>query len=339
MSRLKVRRTGVTVVGVVALVLGAVGCSSSGSSGDHGGSSDGGFSLGRLTVVAGAAPGGSEDTLLRGMQQGLSKALGVTVVAQNVPGADGNTGAEQVLEKGSDCSQVLVVNIPALLTGFQDSGLPFKASDFTSLVGVLHDYGDIRVQNDAKWKTFAEFIADAKANPGKISISVQSVDSSNGNGITNLEKVAGVKFNVVPFGGSGSKARDALLAGSVDANASNVFNGQSIATKTRVLAVQQPENKWPDLTNKAPTMSAALGKTVPDAQTIYGFAASTKCATQHKSDFDAIEKALETASKDSAFVANLAKLDEADSLGILNSAQFHTAIVEQGKLFNADPIS
>jgi putative tricarboxylic transport membrane protein len=130
---------------------------------------------------------------------------------------------------------------------------------------------------------------------------------------------------VVPFTGGGP-ARTALLGGQVDATAANIFETLSIASKTRILAVQQPKNNWSAETGNAPTMSSALGVTVPSSQTLYGLFASSKCKSSNPNDFQAIENAIGAASKDSGFTGQLQKLGTLPSLDYLDADQFEQVI-------------
>ena len=71
---------------------------------------------------------------------------------------------------------------------------------------------------DAPWKTFEEFMADVKKNPGKIRASNAGLGTINDLVVQQLNKVAGVKIVTVPFSGGGGEAMVALLGGRVEAS-------------------------------------------------------------------------------------------------------------------------
>jgi tripartite-type tricarboxylate transporter receptor subunit TctC len=317
----------------VAAVLGVTACSNTTkTSGGSSGGSDSTPHFSQLVMWVGSTPGGSIDTVSRVIAPKLGQLLHTTVVVQNLAGADGIAAAATMLQKGDDCSNIMTTYWPGINYTFGEDGAHYQPSDFVALANATADYADIRVQNDAKWKTFQDFVNDAKANPGKISVSVQTVGGSNGAGMKALEQAAGIKLNLVAFGGSGDKARAALLGRSVDANASNVFNGQSISTKTRVLAVQTATNNWPDLTNNAPTMSSVLGKTVPDATSLYGWTASAKCVSAHPDTAKAVAKAIIAAEQDPSFKAAYDKLNETGLIKVLSGSDLQAALDTSAKV-------
>lgn len=335
-----------TCIAAVGLI-GVAACSSSSSS-SVGGSSGGDnssatasaaakFDHNQLTIIIPSAPGGNLDTNVRLLQPALQNALGATVIVQNNAVGSGLGAAQQLLQMGGDCSQIIANNIPAILYNIKKNPSTIQSDEFEPVANILTDYGTIQVLKNSKWKTFSQFIADAKANPGKISISVASTVVSNYQGMLDLEKAAGVKFNIVPFTGGGP-ARTALLGGQVDATASNIFESLSIASKTTVLAVQQPDNKWPSQTKDAPTMSSALGVTVPSSSTLYGLFTSSKCKSSNPGDFQAIENAVGAASKDTSFTSQLQKLGTQPSLDYMDASQFSGAISPIAKEIGVQPL-
>jgi tripartite-type tricarboxylate transporter receptor subunit TctC len=314
-----------------ASVLGITACGGTGTT-SASGSGDDTPHFSQLVMWVGSTPGGSIDTISRVIAPKLGDLLHTTVVVQNLAGADGIAAGSTMLQKGDDCSNILTTYWPGMNYTFEEDGAKYKPADYVALANVTADYADLRVANDAKWKTFQEFIDDAKANPGKISVSVQTEGSSNGAGIKALEQVAGIQLNLVSFGGSGDKARAALLGGQVDANASNVFNGQNIATNTRVLAVQTASNDWKDLTNNAPTMSAVVGKTVPDATSLYGWSASATCVKEHPGVAKAVTQAILSAAKDPSFTDAYAKLNQSGLVKVLSGSDLQAALDESAQV-------
>ena len=99
----------------------------------------------------------------------------------------------------------------------------------------------LAVPADAHWKTLDDFLAEAKANPRKLKVSVSGLRSVNDIAIQQLNKLAGLRIVTVPFTGGGGEATLAALGGRVDGTAGFApgMKGQIDAGKLRVLAVFQ----------------------------------------------------------------------------------------------------
>jgi tripartite-type tricarboxylate transporter receptor subunit TctC len=119
------------------------------------------------------------------------------------------------------------------------------------------DAAAVLVLKDAPWNTFEEFIEDAKSRPGEITASVGNVTGDNYLGLRMIEDLTGIDLNIVSFGG-GSAARLALAGGHVDVTHASLYASQQIAESTKVLAVHWEKNKWPELSNNAPTLISLL---------------------------------------------------------------------------------
>ena len=169
-----------------------------------------------VTVIVPQAPGGANDTIARVVAQKLSEALGQQFIIDNKPGAGGNIGTANAAKARNDgYTLMLTVNSahvinPSLYksTGFD----PIKDFEPISPVATA---GYVLVANNAfPPKTVAEFIAAAKAAPGKYTI------ASAGNGTLNhligemLGKAAGIDLVHVPYKGAAAAVTD-LVGGQV----------------------------------------------------------------------------------------------------------------------------
>jgi tripartite-type tricarboxylate transporter receptor subunit TctC len=295
-----------------------------------------GFST--LTLLTSDTAGGSNDTLGRLMQPTLQKDLGVTVVVKDDIGAAGFVAGNDAIVDGANCSSILDTNVQQMQYDFVTSGVPFKASDFRFLNNVLEDYNSIIVAKSSPYQTFSAMVAAAKASPGKITVGVNDLQTANGAGLLGLEKASGVKFDVVPFGGSGQAARTALLGGHLDAVSASMFASQGVAAEINFLAVQAQTNDWKPITEDAPTMTKVIGKTIPTASSLYAFAVSASCATKHPAAAKAIQKALISVSKSKALAASYVKLGEAGVIDLLTGPALQAAINESAKLTHTPTI-
>ena len=121
-------------------------------------------------------------------------------------------------------------------------GLVWKSANDYQSIAKLSDLPVIlAVPAESRWKNLDEFLADAKANPRKLKVSVSGLRSVNDIAIQQLNKLSGLRIVTVPFTGGGGEATLAALGGRVDGTAGFApgMKGQIDAGKLRVLAVFQ----------------------------------------------------------------------------------------------------
>lgn len=181
-----------------------------------------------IRLIVPYAPGASGDILARAYAEALGKELGVTVVVQNAPGGAGTIGTVQIFSAKPDGYTLgYGHNSPLAIQPHKNPDLPYKSvDDFTAIGGFGHEAGTVSVKSDSEWKTFADFVAAAKADPGKISIAVGGAGNVKDLQLQQFEKAAGVDFNITPFSGGGAEAVVAVLGGHVNAVS---VNGSSVA--------------------------------------------------------------------------------------------------------------
>jgi len=194
-----------------------------------------------ITFVVPYSPGASGDILSRKYTALLSKILNTTVVVSNVPGGSGTIGTVEIFGAEPDGYTIgYGHNSPLAIAPHKSTGLPYSGiDDFTAISGIGHQATTITVNSDSKWTNFAEFAADAKADPGRISIAVGGAGNVKDMQLQQLQKAAGIEFNIVPFAGGGAEAVVAVMGGIVDAvavNASSV-RGQIESGDLRPLAI------------------------------------------------------------------------------------------------------
>lgn len=185
----------------------------------------------------------------------------------NRPGAGGQLGTTIVHKEKQEGYVIGAMASPHTEFMLVLENPEFKTEDFAFIGGLTSDPVCIRVHIDSPWNTLDEFIADAKSKPPETySFGVSSIFSDNYLGIKILEEITGTKFKIVDFGGGGP-SRVALVGKQIDAVHTNVFSSLHIASKSKVLAVQQDTNEYKDLTNNAPTVNESLKTTVPALST------------------------------------------------------------------------
>ena len=167
-----------------------------------------------VRIIVGLTPGGSNDVLARLMGQWLSERLGQPFVVENRPGAGGNIGTELVVKSPPDgYTLLLVVALNAINATLYDK-LNFSfIRDVAPVAGIVRQPNLMMVNQSIPAKTLPEFIAYAKANPGKINM------ASPGSGTTPhlagelFKRMAGVDLVHVPYRGGAPALTDLLEIG------------------------------------------------------------------------------------------------------------------------------
>jgi len=165
-----------------------------------------------VKLVVGYPPGGSGDFLTRVMADEMSKDLGVSVVADNRPGAGGNIANEVVAKAPADGYTVLNATHFAVNKALYKSIAYDADRDFVAVSRVANGPTVICVSNNVAVKDLKELIAYAKANPGKLFNASAGYGSAPHLASVLFESVAGVKFTSVQFKGGGPAAQS-LIAG------------------------------------------------------------------------------------------------------------------------------
>src|SRR3954449_7908908 len=168
-----------------------------------------------VRFVVGYPPGGATDILARLIGQRLSEKLGQQFVIENKPGAGNNIATEAVVNAEPDGYTVLLVNPANYINASLYANLKFNfIRDIAPVASFTRVPNVMTVANDVPAKTVAEFIAYAKANPGKVNL------ASSGNGTSvhlsgeMFMAMSGTKMQHVPYRGAAPAITD-LLGGQV----------------------------------------------------------------------------------------------------------------------------
>jgi tripartite-type tricarboxylate transporter receptor subunit TctC len=132
----------------------------------------------------------------------------------NRPGAGGAIGYKHVAEQKPD-GYSLVWNSNSISTTFHSGQLAFDYRAFDPVARVLVEAPVVAVRADSKWKTLGDLVADAKAQPGKITVGNSGAGSHTHISSVALFKAAGVEVIDVPF--PAAQTVPSLLGGHVDA--------------------------------------------------------------------------------------------------------------------------
>ena len=157
-----------------------------------------------VRIIVGFPAGNASDIIVRLMAQSLSARLGQQFVVENRPGAGGNIGTEVVVKAAPDGYTLLmeVVTANAINETFYANHNYDFARDIAPVASIVRGPFVMVVNLSVPAKTLGEFIAYAKANPGKINM------ASAGNGTAThlfgelFKLMAGVDLLHVPYRGS-----------------------------------------------------------------------------------------------------------------------------------------
>ena len=169
-----------------------------------------------ITLVVPNPPGGLVDTSARLLSEPLARVIGQPIIVDNKPGASGNTAYQSVAKAKPDGYTLLIsysgyhVGNPALF-----DKLPWDpVKDFSPVALLTVSTNVIAVHPSVPVNNLKEFIAYAKANPGKLNYASQGNGSVSHIGTEIFKQTTGVEMVHVPYKGSGPAIQD-VLAGQV----------------------------------------------------------------------------------------------------------------------------
>jgi len=168
-----------------------------------------------VRIIVGFAAGGGADIAARLIGQWLSDRLGQSFVVENRPGAGSNIGTEGVLNALPDGYTLLLATLSNAVNTTLYERLNFRFTrDITPIAGIIRVPHVILVHPSVPAKTVPEFIAYAKANPGKVNMATGGNGSSGHMAGELFSVMAGIKMAHIPYRGQGPAFSD-LLGGQV----------------------------------------------------------------------------------------------------------------------------
>lgn len=212
-----------------------------------------------VTLVVPAAPGGGNDTVARVIAEKMGRLLGQQFVVENRPGAGGTIAARQVARAEPDGYTIGIGN-PAVLA-IAPAMLPNvgydPVKDFEPVGMIAASPHIILINNFIPAKTLAEFIALAKAEPGKYTFASGGAGSPAHLGPELLASIAGIKLTHVPYKGTGPAIAD-LLGGHVSMTYSSLPPALGLVREGKVRPIAIASPKRSALLPDVPTASETL---------------------------------------------------------------------------------
>lgn len=255
-----------------------------------------------ITFICPWPAGGTSDMTMRALAGAAAQVLGQTVVVENKSGASGMLGLKALASAAPD--GYTVGQIPISVARFAQLGSvqldPMK--DLTYLARTSGQTFGIAVRVDSPHQTLKDFVAAAKAAPGRVTYGSAGIGGATHVGMEEFAAAAGIELNHIPYKG-GAPALQDLLGGQIDALAdSSSWAPHVKAGKLRLLATwgAQRTREFPD----APTLRDAGFDVVVDAPNGVGAPKGLDPAVEQR-----LRAAFRTAAASPEFAAACAKID------------------------------
>jgi tripartite-type tricarboxylate transporter receptor subunit TctC len=205
---------------------------------------DAAFPSKSIRLLVPYAAGGPTDLTARAYGEFLERDLGQPVVVENLPGGSGALATQELISSEPDGHTLALATAGTVVLTPLVNDVGYTAADVTP-VGVLSEVPSVlAVRSDSPYPDVAAFVADARAQPGALTVAVPGASTPQGVELQRLRDEHGVEVTAVPFNGN-AEMTTALLGSNVDAvliNASQDVTENIDAGRFRPLAVstEQP---------------------------------------------------------------------------------------------------
>jgi len=169
-----------------------------------------------LTMIVPFAAGGASDVIARSVADQMGVALGQSIVIENVAGAGGSIALAKAARAEPDGYTIAIGNAGTSAAAYTIyPNLPFTPDSFVPIAMVAKTFGIIALRKDFPADNVQEFIAYAKANPGKVNLGHAGIGSSNFLICKSFVQAAGVDVALVGYRGAAPALTDAI-GGQID---------------------------------------------------------------------------------------------------------------------------
>lgn len=203
---------------------------------------------GPVNYIIPFAPGGESDITARLQQPFFRDRFGQELVVSYQTGGGGATAWAALNGMEDSGHTIMGVNLPHIIIQPAQKDVGYRTEDL-NIFYMFHFTPDaIVVRADSPYQTLDDFIADAQANPGAVTIAGTGKASANHLTQIKFDKMAGIQTTYVPFGGTGD-AITAMLGGQVKAQWGYTTVGAGQGEQVRLLAVATEERHplFPDV--------------------------------------------------------------------------------------------
>ncbi len=210
-----------------------------------------------VRFIVGFPPGGATDLVARILQPKLAASLGNQVIVDNRPGANGVISMQILTRSEPDGHTVGMSHIGSLIVSPTIQNVQYDPIKDFAYVGMLVTLQNILITHPSMpAKNLKEFIAAAKAQPGRINYASSGIGSPGHLAIALLESMTGVTMNHVPYKGGGPAITD-LIAGHVPSFIAVISTAVPHVQSGKARALAVTDIKRADALPDVPTMAEA----------------------------------------------------------------------------------
>ena len=204
-----------------------------------------------ITFIVPYSPGGGSDQQARRLQPGLQKALGVNIRIVYKTGGGGAIGFSELYRSKPDGYTISNVVVPNIIVTSKGKNVGYKPGDFAYIGMTAQAVGALMVPKNSTYKNLKEFVAYAKANPGKLTVA--GVGNTGEVQTAQLTKLLGIKVSYVPVSGGVGKMIPMLVGNHVDAGITSSSHAVKHKSElnTLVIAGASPSESLPGVPNEA----------------------------------------------------------------------------------------
>ncbi len=189
-----------------------------------------------IRLVLPYVPGGIIDGVGRNLAQRMTENLGISVVAENRPGAGGMVGTDVVARSAPDGYTILLMDPAVVINPTLQPDAPYDLAKLQT-VSIIGSSPVVIVANPSlPVKNFAELVAYAKANPGKLNFASAGIGTAPHLAGELVKLRAGIEMTHVPYRGIGAAYPD-IMSGKVQLGFSSIAGAVPFTGDNRVKAI------------------------------------------------------------------------------------------------------
>ncbi len=217
-------RRGILVAVAGAFAMGAAGLASAA-----------GYPEKDITFIVPYKPGGGSDAQARRLQAGLEKNLGVKIRIVYKTGGGGAIGFNELYRSKPDGYTISNVVVPNIIVTSKGKDVGYKPGEFAYIGMTEKSVGGIAVKKDSQFKSLAQLVSYAKANPGKLTVA--GVGSTGHSNFAEMVNALGIKATYVPISGGVGKMLPFLIGGHFQASVIAAAHGVKHRAKVDMLGL------------------------------------------------------------------------------------------------------
>ena len=268
------------------------------------------------------AAGGATDVLSRLICQRLSERLGQPFIVENKPGAGSTLGTQTVINSPPDGYTLLLTSTANAINASFDPSLPFDfAKGIVPVAGVARIPLVLVVNNDLPVRDVSEFVAYAKAHPGKLSVASSGIGTSLHLSGELFKAMAGVQFTHVPYRGSAPGLTD-VMSGQIQGMFDNVTSSFELVRSGKIRALGVTTRERSETMPEVPPIGDVL--TGYETSSFYGVGAPHDTPQEI---VDLLNREINAALADPTIKQRLAELGAIPIAG--NASQFGAMLVAE----------